>query len=759
MPYTMRWLPLALTLCLFAPAASWSASIDLLGAAGAPGAHAVGADAAGDGGDGESVSATADGADPINEATAIAGAGGTGGSNEDEGPAGTGGDGGSATATAMSWSDTDAVRATTLARGGTAGSGGRDGSVPDPTDPYGYIPYYAPYGVTGVAEAQSRAESTSEDAEASAQALGRDALARADAISALGGSDSDATASGSDASATSNATSGSADADSVATSTGSNARAISNSASESANARSAASATGFHARATSDARSGSANASALAQATGGGNASDSVPTADATATSLGAGTADATAIATGSTATLSSDASVGGASRATAQAFSESGAATARATQIAGPAPPHGEDPGGFGTYGGGPGVSSVAVNLVRGSTSGLLTLEQTAIASNAGNAYDGGDATSALTRTNPGGGDLRAESSAIGGAGGLYCFTRLFPITCRAGEGGDALASVTAAGPFAAAIDARAHASSGLGAFNEWEEGSAGSGARALGGNATANAIASGGHALFSHADASGQIGAPAQATANALGAGGVFSARASVTSDAGSVLLDRYTDGVQSLVAQAGIRAPTLVPDLAPLPDEVAHARIFARPLDADVAAWLEGNPNATAALGDRDVLALGSLGAAAPMPSPYVVLPFGLSGSVSLDLAESYFGADDTLALALLDPTGSFVDAILHLSLERNGQVLFEQTLAGDVAGLDDVVVELGEIVAPNEEVASYTLECQLDLADYASAPIGFTLDFAFLGPAPVPEPGAAALVILAGVALAVRRRSAR
>jgi hypothetical protein len=88
----------------------------------------------------------------------------------------------------------------------------------------------------------------------------------------------------------------------------------------------------------------------------------------------------------------------------------------------------------------------------------------------------------------------------------------------------------------------------------------------------------------------------------------------------------------------------------------------------------------------------------------------------------------------------------NSILHLSLQRGTHTFFEQELTGDAAGIDDVIVELGEI-GP----AEYILRWELTLSIDGNGSADFALDFAFLGHESVPEPGAAALLILSGVAL--------
>jgi hypothetical protein len=187
---------------------------------------------------------------------------------------------------------------------------------------------------------------------------------------------------------------------------------------------------------------------------------------------------------------------------------------------------------------------------------------------------------------------------------------------------------------------------------------------------------------------------------------------------------------------------------------------ASLVAAPKAADVPAWLAGNPNASAT--GMDVLALGSLASHVRAGAPQ------LSGELELDLTNADFGPSTTFALAFLDPS-AVADGLelLHLSFTRDGDALFDTSFtdtSAALAGLDDVVIELGSLGEPSDTVRRLVLSFELNLPPgsglYSMVPdAGFALDFALLAHAvPAPEPGLSLLGV-AGIGLALALRKAR
>src|SRR5262249_44018843 len=139
-----------------------------------------------------------------------------------------------------------------------------------------------------------------------------------------------------------------------------------------------------------------------------------------------------------------------------------------------------------------------------------------------------------------------------------------------------------------------------------------------------------------------------------------------------------------------------------LAPvLAEDGANARLFAAPSAFISDGALAGNPNALAAASGREVLALGSLDArtsSATSLSGYGPDTISVHGTLSLDFANRST-VESRIAVAFLDPTavGASADQLV-LSMELNSTPVFYASFASAdeiLAGLDDVVVELGRL----------------------------------------------------------------
>lgn len=688
-----------------------AASLDVTGVSGAPGAGP------GDSGaPGQPVTAALDNFDPENDATATGGNGGAGGpaSVSPAVPPGAGGSGGSAFASATGENFPDFASAS--ARGGNGGNGGTAGSHTGPPPISASYLDYGPGGNGGDAEARASLD-TSNYADAEATAVG--------GSGGLGSTDLG-----------------------LPSTRGTTGRATALAHAVGVLPTANASATGSHALAQSDATSIFDQANAYSEAIGVTGAAglleptDSLPTAIASARAHNADDANASANATGNTA---------GTSRAFAEAYSDSGRATALATQNAGAAPPtNPETPPYHGPFPalGGAGGSTDAVDLVRGATTGLLTLSQTANGQIGSNGYAGGAASSALHAVNPLGGNLRADSNANAGAGSAVCDFDQNPYVCRSGTGGNAVATLHAAGAFNSSIDARATANGGNGGQDYSPYG--------INGNASATATAEGAGTQFVHAGAGTRTGAEMDAAAHALGPGGIAGVHAQVSLDALAPDGLRYAVD-QDVAAEAGMRVATTGsdrPDGAPFFG--GYARLFARPVASDVTTWFADRPLSSAAAAERGVLALGSLGRGGEIPggtySPTPEMAV-MHGSVSLDLTASDFTPSDTIALSFLGDSGSF--ALLDVALDRDGQELFHRSFSHDATDLTDLVVELGAIATPGHDQTRFTLSWTFQEPEFSAREF-YSMNFAFLGPSPLPEPAALTLFCVAAGLLAVVRR---
>jgi hypothetical protein len=469
--------------------------------------------------------------------------------------------------------------------------------------------------------------------------------------------------------------------------------------------------------------------------------------ATSSAVASGAGEAHAWAFAIGGRAPRVGDSvGTGGDATASASAVSDTGPATAEVLET-----------GGSGAFGGGTiqivlpagaGRASLATDAVSGATAGLLTLRQTARGGDGGDGLKpgpGGAAESDLHATNPGGGALLAESIAIGGSAGSAGDDRGNPTTYLP-DGAAALATVVATDQVGASVSALASAQGGTAGSSLFF------GYHGLGGSATANALAIGLGEVTAAATALAPHGGATHATSEAQRSGPIAAARVDASLPVGDVA--RAYAPRRDLEARAGIA--TGAPSAAILADSAA-ATWTAAPNAGDAASWLSGNPNAAAS--GMDVLALGSLANRIQTGNP------NLSGTLELDLTTADFAPGTRLALALLDPSAVGLGlSFLHLSFSNDGAVSFETSFADTgsaLAGLDDVVVDVGTLAATSDSLRRLVLSFELDLGDAGfGQEAGFAFDFALLASAaPAPEPGSLSLLGVAGAALLFAVRKAR
>ena len=382
------------------------------------------------------------------------------------------------------------------------------------------------------------------------------------------------------------------------------------------------------------------------------------------------------------------------------------------------------------------------AHNLVQGSAHGLLNLYQLATASSGEGSFGGGQVSSALEGENPGDGDLRVDSLAYGGAGGTSCTS----LVCNSGIGGDAVATAEGRGAYPSAVEVRARAFGGNG-------GVAAPGALLFvdGGSADSRATALGAHDLFARAEAGVGFETSAHVEASAARAGAIAGAHAELAL-AGVPSTPVNLAAHNGLTADAGVGTGVRTSELPVGFGQGGTAQLYARPLGADAADWLQGNPNASLAAADG-VLAIGSLVGVAALQAGGLTLE--IDGSAALDLTAASFAGDDTLAFALLNPIGSF--DYLELELSRDGQVLFQTSRSGSAADLDDLVVNLGPVANSGDDLSTFTLRWKLDVTQSPAQLTGFALSFAFLGAVPLPEPSAALLALL-GLGVALRTSGA-
>ena len=323
--------------------------------------------------------------------------------------------------------------------------------------------------------------------------------------------------------------------------------------------------------------------------------------------------------------------------------------------------------------------------DLVSGSAGGRLTLIQEVTAGDAQDApcVDcGGDAENFLNAVNPGGGELVGRVSAQGGF-----------------RQGPARAIVTSTVTNAARVESDASAIAGGGNYSrEVIQG----GTR--GGYASATAVGLG-EALSSSLARATNSHAHADATARSVGA----VTAASATLDASGPDYDGDPGPVPN--QDRGGSALAAIASSAALPQPVelrtGEGRVFASPSESDAAVWLSGSPNAQAAAGAGHVLALGSIagrgGAAGAEPGTRVDQQF--DGTLSLDLTHAELAPGSHLALAFLEVTpgaGAERD-VLHLSLSRDDQTVFDRSYgdsARPLSELDDQVIDVGALLGTGD-----------------------------------------------------------
>jgi hypothetical protein len=389
---------------------------------------------------------------------------------------------------------------------------------------------------------------------------------------------------------------------------------------------------------------------------------------------------------------------------------------------------------GAFGTDG----VASVMNDAVSGSTGGELTLKQLAYAGSGGNgdelAGNGGDASTSLTATNPGGGDLDVSIGASGGHGGEGSLDS---------HGGDASASLTARG----VGEVRASAS----ALGGW--GLSGSGGAARGGDATATASAIGGGAVDVSATANGGRGdwrGNARARASGTGSSGTASAR---TSTAGDVIESLGVRTTSTIAGSADVEARVRIAGLAsfPPPDRGLTGITIGvgLPSDEEVAHVLAGNPNAQAGLMERRPLGMMMFAANEDVSSII------LGGRSDFTIArESLTASDDReLVLAFVNATvlGDFEE--LSFRVQKEYETLLDETFTDSASALaffDDQVIRLGDVLDGVVRDLDLSLIWSLTSAEDATS-ISVTALFGI-----VPEPGTALIVFEGLLMLGLLRR---
>jgi hypothetical protein len=469
---------------------------------------------------------------------------------------------------------------------------------------------------------------------------------------------------------------------------------------------------------------------------------DGAPASAQASAQSDSGNATATAEATGGQAGRADSLQArGGPAAAQAHAVSVSGDATAITRIQSGAASPTYQGPLlSSPTDPGGPGADALSLDAVSGSAGGRLTLiqEVTASGSNSPTLGSGGNADSELHATNPAGGQLHAEVTATGGFGA-----------------GDARAIVVATGATRARVEASAHAVNGASGTPV----SCGVVQCGLiygpGGDSDARATAIGHGVVAATANARG-INAPAQhAESEVVTIGAISGAHSAVAVSSNGFspggIYFPIPDITRSATASAAIGDTAAAPGSSAPAARTGETHIFGAPSAADVASWTAGNPNAIEALTDGHALALGSIstGGGADIALQY-------SGDLAVDLAASEFGPSEHLALVLLDPAAIGGIDGLHLALTRQGETVFERSFsdAGSaLAGLDDAVFHLGQLVGPGEDLTELVLSFNVSLpmsAAYGS----FSLDFALLS-SPVPEPSTLLLALASTLACVAAR----
>jgi hypothetical protein len=323
--------------------------------------------------------------------------------------------------------------------------------------------------------------------------------------------------------------------------------------------------------------------------------------------------------------------------------------------------------------------TNGVSGSTIAGQT---LTLNQSATGGGGGNGINGGgaagNATSALTATNPGGGDLVGTSSAQGGGGGSST-------NSNGTAGGNATASINLSG--SSNVTSTASASGGLG-------GSGAGGANARAGGASAVAAASASNAAYVSAQASNQNG-----STTALGSP-VF-AEATGTAPSGNVTANASSSGRLIRAVQANAQANVGGTDTAeshaavaaPIPSFPSglQAVAFATglPSNSDARAAVVGNPNVAAAFqigGSSTMLNLVTLSSA----------DSGLSSQAYFTIDVSSF-TGKYIKMGLINPhsTGNGFNQ-LRFQLSAGGNTVVDQTftsLAAALAFFNDQVVNLG------------------------------------------------------------------
>jgi len=674
-----------IALLLWIPAGlALAASITVTGTNGTPGsAGADSATAAGDGGPGGAgadATAVADSPDASNDAHAFSGTGG---------PGGTGGNG---------------ISGGVPGAGGLGGTGGNANATAVTTLVTGAADAFAQAG-GGLGGAGGAGGTSSAHPPGAAGPAGASGMVEAHSSATSGDSataNSDATQGAQDTLATAQAHAGSGDAVAGAAGYGGNQFGASNLGTTPGNG-------------TADADAFSHSGNALAAATGIGGAGHDVSHR-------------------------------GGSGTAQAHAVSDTGDATATTNSHAGDAFPRlfglrPSDP----VAPGGPGADASAIEAVSGSAAGLLTLTQATFATDSQQftGGGGGNATSVLHASNPGGGRLLAQVSSRAGFGG-----------------GDANALVVATVGNASRVEANANAMAGgdgpsacFAGSCEVIYGAGGDGnasATAIGqGEALASSAASGINAPTLHVDAAAETVGAVQRTSATLDRTGPLDLRQ-----------DFARIPPKSLSAIAGVATSAALPGAV---GNGAEARMFGAPSATDLATWTSGNPNAQAALATGQALALGSVSAAttsflAPSAS------FQFTGGLELDLTRTAVAPGRHLELAFLDPTAAAAsfDA-LHLTLTRDGSaILFERqytTSASAVTDLDDHVFDLGELAGAGD-VTHLVLSFSGELPTEGDTPLVTSSVFSFTYAVLAPEPGVTGLALLGAAAgLAFRRRAAR
>ncbi|HEY7575696.1 MAG TPA: hypothetical protein VIB08_11065, partial [Thermoanaerobaculia bacterium] len=187
-------------------------------------------------------------------------------------------------------------------------------------------------------------------------------------------------------------------------------------------------------------------------------------------------------------------------------------------------------------------------------------------------------------------------------------------------------------------------------------------------------------------------------------------------------------------------------------------ALAIASALPTDAETAAALAGNPNASATLGavsaDR-ILALTTLGFSSVGSGSETSITFHASIDLSIDVFS--FTTRERLLLAILDPVvgGSSFDS-LHFVVTREGEVALDVTSADSAeasAFFDDRVIDLGDLTPGSLESLDVAIRCDFETSK-ADPVFGF--DFVLANATIVPEPRPSLLLLLGLIVLATARR---